>query len=263
MESRALIAFILSLGVFIGWGFVLTILNPPPENGEPRPSAKTTPPAQPAPPGRVEAPAPEPMTPPQPAPSVEQEARFPGNEVLVHFDNKVMALELSNKGGVIKKALMKKFRENGDPIDLVKHAAGAKPPLTIISTSDELNQILQNGFYEVSTESLTLDETAPAGKIVMRLHHDSGVDVVREFTFHFDTYLIEVETRIVAPGYAAQNLNYMVLWGPSLGGEVSSHTDHFVFTGATTFLNNERVETPEDSFSDKINHRGDLEWTAF
>lgn len=204
----------------------------------------------------------EPMAPPQFAPPVEPETRFPGNEILVYFDNNVMALELSNKGGVIKKALMKNFHDNGDPIDLVQHMAGAKPPLTIISTSDKLNEILQNGFYEVSTETLTLDETTPTGKIVMHLQHE-GVDVLREFTFHYETYLIEIETRIAAPEYADQNLNYMVLWGPSLGGEVSSHTDHFVFTGATTFLNNERVETPADSFADRIDHRGDLEWTAF
>ena len=60
-----------------------------------------------------------------------------------------------------------------------------------------------------------------------------------------------------------KNLSYSILWGPGLGGELASHTDYFVFAGATTFINNDRLETKEEDVTDILEHKGALEWTAF
>jgi YidC/Oxa1 family membrane protein insertase len=44
---------------------------------------------------------------------------------------------------------------------------------------------------------------------------------------------------------------------------VDSQTDHFAFSGPTTFVNNEREETPPEEITKDVFYRGDLTWTAF
>ena len=268
MESRALLAFLLSLGVFIAWGFLLAIINPPPEKPKLGSDVTVVPHQnQPAagPGGITDLPTPIPLEPQTKALSpIQQASPFAGKRTEVHAENNIMSVLISNQGAVITNVFMKKFRnDDGSKIDLVNHTDGGMLPLTIVSNNPTINNILQNAFYQPSTESLLLEGTEDTGKVTLHLTHESGLEVTREFTFHQDSYMIEVQTNITGQQYASQNLHYMTLWGPGLGGSVSSHTDHFVFSGATTFINQERLETPEESFSKQVEHKGKLEWTAF
>jgi len=244
----------------------MTIINPPPERRVSEAPAQPVPPRSLAPrPGEAEAPsAAVPQEKPANPPAAQPKAPFAGSEVLVHAENNIMTVAISSQGAVIKNVFMKKYRNaTGGPIDLVNHEDGAMFPLTLLSSNTEVNNILQNAFYEVSAHSLVLDPAESTGQVTLRLKHASGLEVTREFTFHQDSYMIDVQTTISAPAYAGQNLAYTTVWGPGLGGKVSSHTDHFVFSGATTFVNDERIETPEDSFSQNVEYSGDLEWTSF
>ncbi|MFQ5444558.1 MAG: membrane protein insertase YidC, partial [Nitrospinales bacterium] len=269
MEKRALIAFVLSVVVFIGWGYYLSLMEearPPVKKAEVREKMKTTPPRAQAPApglsGLPETPTTEdgvsPMTPPPAKPE------FVGNEELIQVDTGIMSLVISNKGGVLHDALMPKYHnDDGTPINLVNRVEGVPLPLALESNNETVNRILQNAFYEVSTNSLILSETHPTEKLTLTLNHPSGLHVVREFVFQYNQFLVKTETRISAPSYADQNLQYTVYWGPGLGGQVSSKTDYFAFSGPTTFVNNERVETAADDFTDKVVHKGELEWTGF
>lgn len=245
----------------------MTIINPPPERRALEDSAKSVLPQkrQAPPPGVADVPAPGTQAQPvEPPPTVQPKSPFAGSEVVVHAENNIMTVAISNRGAVVKNVFMKKYRNaDGGPIDLVNHVDGDMLPLTLVSSNAAVNNILQNAFYEVSTDSLILDPTESTGRLTLHLKHDSGLEVTREFTFHQDSYMIDVQTTISAPAYATQNLAYMTVWGPGLGGKVSSHTDHFVFSGATSFVNDERIETPEDSLSQKIEYSGELAWTSF
>ena len=44
---------------------------------------------------------------------------------------------------------------------------------------------------------------------------------------------------------------------------MTSQTDYIVFSGATTFANNERLETPAEDIVNEVIHRGDIAWTSF
>ena len=75
--------------------------------------------------------------------------------------------------------------------------------------------------------------------------------------------MIDVETKIKAPAFAEQGLSYTVLLGPNMGGKTVSQTDYIVFSGATTFVNNERLETPPEDIANEVIYRGDVAWTSF
>lgn len=269
MEKRALIAFILSMVVFIVWGYYLSLqeaTRPPVKQAEMREKKKPLSPGDTAPApglsGLPETAITEEGAPPMTPSPVEPE--FAGTEELIQVDTGLLSMVISNKGGVIHDAIMPKYHEDdGSPINLVKQVPGTPLPLTLESNNETVNRILRNAFFEVSTHSITLSESHPSEKLTLTLNHPSGLQVVREFVFNYNQFLIDTETRITAPSYAQANLEYTVYWGPGLGGEVTSKTNYFAFSGPTTFLNNERVETASDSFTDNVIHKGELEWTGF
>ena len=225
MENRALLAFALSIGVFILWGYFLAVFQPPPkEEKKQKPSELVK---KEAPERHRTAPLVEPgiSTPGATEPSIpsEQETlslKFPGTEKTVEVKTGRVVFVFSNKGAVLKKVLVQKYTdEEGNPINLVKHEEGAIDPLTILSDNETVNQILSNAFFDTSSDSLELYEGDPEKKLTMHLQHESGLEVHREFSFNFDHYLFQVVTRINAPALAQENLKYTVVWGPDLGGE--------------------------------------------
>ena len=266
MENRVLLAFVLSLVVFVGWGIFLAKVQPPPQKKavEQRAPLGSTPqlgqealspqPGQVTPDAGLTAPLP---TAPQP--------QFVGTEEIINVFLGKVTFVLSSKGATIHNVLLNEYLDDtGTPIDLVQGVQGKKWPLSLVAyNDDQVSQILQNAYYDVSPKSLDLSETNPTGQLTMRLRHESGLEVVRDFTFHYEQYLVDVKTRITAIPLASRNLQYRVLWGPGLGGYTVSKTDYFAFAGPTTFVNNERKESPKDEVPGEVKFSGDLTWTAF
>ena len=247
----------------------MAVFNPPQKKTEksevPSTTVQTAPSqpgiTQPTTPGETSA---SPFAPPPMSPQALLEAQFPGTEKLINIETDRAFYTFSNKGAVLKELTVKKYKdEDGEAINLVNHENGSKYPLTILANDIAVSQILENSYYETDEESLVLDESYPNKKITMRLKHESGLEVFREFTFNYDNYMFNIETRITAHPLANQNLKYTVIWGPGLGGDIKSKTDYFTFSGPTTFINNERVETPEDEVNELFRHKGTLIWTAF
>ena len=48
-----------------------------------------------------------------------------------------------------------------------------------------------------------------------------------------------------------------------MGGNISSQTDYIVFSGATVFNNNERIEHPPEDLNATVYHKGEMKWVAF
>lgn len=186
-------------------------------------------------------------------------------EELVRVSTGRATLVFSTRGGNLRNILLPEYHDDdGTTVDLVNHPNGAAWPLSLESTDPAVTRILQNGYYQPSTQSLVLSESNPVGKLTLHLKHASGLDVVREFIFQFNHFLVEVKTRINAPPtVGGPDQRYEVIWGPSMGGKVSSQTDYFVFSGPTTLNNNERIESPAEDINGEVRFRGDLNWTAF
>jgi YidC/Oxa1 family membrane protein insertase len=267
LENRVLLAFILSLFVFFGWGYFLSVVQEPPA-GQTDTAAKNNSPSATGTSssttgtGAVKAPEAG-QTEPEEGETAGAEV-IEGTETLVRVMGNGVEYDISSQGATLRKVLLKRYHnDQGDTVDLVRHDGRGSWPLAIESNDSEMTRLLQKSHYEPSTESLTLSAAEPTGTVTMRLKHPSGVEVERIFTFQYDQPLIGVETHIKAPALAAKNLQYQVLWGPSMGGRVESQTDYIVFSGPTAFVNNERIENDPEDISGDIVHTGDLKWTAF
>ncbi len=269
MENRLLLAFVLSIGVFIGWGYVMSVIEgPPPAQIQSEKDLAEIPPSTPGmaqqAPSSVAPGTPSEQTAPNiPAPAISQ-AEFPGTEATIKVSAGNVSYIITNKGAMVKNILLSQHKTaQGEPIDLVEHENGGTLPLALESSNDQVTNILQNAYYNPSTTSLELSESQPNGTLKMTLEHSSGVNVVREFTFRHNDFMIDVQTRINAPNYASQNLSYNVLFGPGMGGKTESQTNYIVFVGPTTFVNNERAETPPEDIVNEVTYSGDLAWTSF
>ena len=270
MENRLLVAFILSLGVFVGWGYIMSVIEGPPasQTQSEKELAEIPPPTSPGiskqfqpnsqSKNLVTSPA---LTSPKTNNSASD---FPGKETTIRITTGIATYLITNKGAMLKNILLSKHKtEKGEPIDLVDQKDGAILPLALESNNNEVTNILQNAYYQPSTEFLELSESRPTGTLKMQLTHASGLSVLREFTFRYNDFMVDINTQIKAPALASQNLSYNVLYGPGMGGKVTSQTDYIVFSGATTFVNNERKETSPEDIVNEVIYSGDLAWTAF
>ena len=270
MENRLLLAFILSLGVFVGWGYIMSMIEGPPasqiqsekELAEIPPSTNSgiSKQLQPNSQSKNLATA-SALTSPK---TNNNASDFPGKETTIRITTGLATYLITNKGAMVKSILLSKHKtEKGEPIDLVDQKDGAILPLALESNNNEVTNILQNAYYQPSTELLELSESKPTGTLKMQLTHASGLSVLQEFTFRYNDFMVDINTQIKAPALASQNLSYNVLYGPGMGGKVTSQTDYIVFSGATTFVNNERIETPPEDIVNEVIYRGDLAWTSF
>jgi YidC/Oxa1 family membrane protein insertase len=153
--------------------------------------------------------------------------------------------------------------EDGGPIDLIPQVPGAKFPLTLETGNAAVDYVLANGHFEPSRQSIEISESHPTDNLTFRLQHPSGFEVTRTFHFEWDNALIAVDTQINAPNMVAENLQYSVIWGPGLGGQLEVKADFISFKGPTTFANNEREETQPDEMDQIVTYRGDIQWTSF
>ncbi len=282
MENRALVAFGLSLAVFIVWGVFLSKISPPPEEqtaGIEQPESEMAPlPGTPLPSGTPETPAlPELPTLPQaetgqalpeasqPAPAPVTPAPATHREIMVSVVKGNTTLIFSSRGGVLKHVKLAQYLniEGDGPIDLIPQVEGALYPLTLQSGHAAVDRVLVNGHFEPSTEFIEISSSNPSAELAFHLKHPSGFEVTRTFHFEWDKALISVDTEIKAPNMTADNLQYSVVWGPGLGGQIDLKADFISYAGPTTFVNNERVETPKDDIGKGVTHRGDIQWTSF
>ena len=189
---------------------------------------------------------------------------FPGEEVLIQVSTGKTHFVISNRGGVIKQLQLPRFYDDdGNIIDLINNPDHLTPALALQANDPEVTAILQNAHYEPSTTSIVLSEFNPEGRLTLTLNHSSGLQVTRTYVFHFNDYMVEMDTQISAPSMASRNLQYQVLLGPGMGGKISSQTDYIVFSGATVFANNERIENPPEDIHNASYFKGDLNWVAF
>ena len=268
-----MIAFGLSLVVFIFWGVFLAKISPPPpqeqigEIEQPPLEQKNIPlPGTPKIPSLPSGETGTALTESQ-SPSQAQVTPAPEThpEVLVTVTKGQTTLIFSSRGGVLKHVEMHQYsKPEGDgPIDLIPQIAGAKYPLTLETGNVAVDHVLANGHFEPSQQFIEISESNPSSDLVLHLKHPSGFEVTRTLHFEWDNALVSIDTQIKAPNMVADNLQYSVIWGPGLGGQLEVKADFISFNGPTTFANNEREENMADELDATVTYRGDIQWTSF
>ena len=262
MENRLLLAFVLSLAVFVGWGYFLAQVQGPLPTEEQDVKTRETRslPSQSTGSTNSVASQSQPLPPVTPTP-INQ---FAGKEVLIQVSAGKAHFIISNRGGILKQLQLPRFKnDSGETIDLIDNPDNLTGALALKTNDPEVTKILQNAHYEPSTTSIVLDENNLEERLTLILNHSSGLQVTRNYTFHFNDYLVEMSTQVNAASMSSRNLQYQILLGPGMGGKISSQTDYIVFSGATVFANNERIENPPEDIHDTSYFKGDLKWVSF
>ncbi|WP_447969922.1 membrane protein insertase YidC [Nitrospira sp. M1] len=104
--------------------------------------------------------------------------------------------QISNRGAEIKSWQLLRYltqSEDPTPVELVYSEGQFNEPLSLEVSNEEITKLFQEGLYEVQRDFSTLDESHPVGHMTMTLQSkDQGLWIQKEFTFHHDSYVVDV-----------------------------------------------------------------------
>jgi YidC/Oxa1 family membrane protein insertase len=209
MEARLLIAFVLMFLVLFLTPYLYKPAPGPGPKGPgpvtPQKAAEVTKPVAPAP----EAPAPTVSSPAATAAPTSTEHADKEYEFVVN--TALYKITFTNKGGVVKSWILKKYRDSNDkPLDLVNTAAltaGKIPAAMSIEFKDrkpnyDVNAVLYA--TNPSEDGLGIDYTYSDGQTTVR----------KSFRFGKDTYRTQVSSEVEAPG---TTLPHYLVWRGGFG----------------------------------------------
>jgi YidC/Oxa1 family membrane protein insertase len=196
-------------------------LFPPPIRPATLPPATPATTAQPAastaPQTATGTPTPSPAAPIESAPSLVGETA--PRDIVV--ENEDVRVTFSTRGAVITSWRLKRYAENGAPLELVPPnvPAGLPKPFTLVTEDQAVNTVLDKALFKASAESLTT--TSAPGTLSFEYRDASGLSATKDFSFSpdrpYDVTFSSTVTRAGAPLVPA------IAWGPGLGtGRVSS-----------------------------------------
>jgi YidC/Oxa1 family membrane protein insertase len=203
MERRLLLVFALTFLVIILFQPLLKKYVPQPV----APPAQTQTPVQPSAPPAA---ATEPLVPSPPAGAGKQAA----SESETVVENDLYRITFSNRGGLVKSWILKKYDDDqGKPLELVSKAAEKYGYPLSLWTYDETQRNKLNSVLYLASDSGRL--SAPAR--VSFEYADQDVAVRKIFSFDH-TYVLHVETSVLAKG---SQVAAFPMWPSGFGDQAS------------------------------------------
>lgn len=136
------------------------------------------------------------------------------NEAETVVENDLYKITFTNKGGVVKSWVLKKFKdEHGQPLNMV-NVPGSQYgfPLALYAYDENLRNQLNSALYVGSGEG-----TLGPGSTLSYEYSDGAVAVRKSFHFD-DSYVVQVETSVTQNGKAVQAYP---MWPAGLGDQES------------------------------------------
>lgn len=247
MEKRILIALLLSMLVLFAYPFLFPPPSPPPKDK----IAETSP-------QKSE----EGETPPA-TETVEVASAVAAEEKSVTVETDLYKAVFSNRGAVIRHWELKQYwadskkQNNIVLFDPGKVIVGAYP-MAVTASDGELNKLLQSGLFSVEGGDLHLNTGNPKGGIIFTLvDPNSGKGVRKAFTFHNESYTVEIEMTPINLGGSytlstGSNFGISDWGGASMGG----------FIGPTSLVGTKLIKDKVAKIKGPLYHEGDIKWTA-
>ncbi|MGA3043775.1 MAG: membrane protein insertase YidC, partial [Bryobacteraceae bacterium] len=192
MELRLLLAFILMGVVLFVTPYFYKTVAPPVKKTAPAAATTGTGPAAPT----------APAAPAEVAPATASETAASETaaqpvaaqqEVTRVIDTDLFQITFSNRGGVVKSWLLKKYKEHsGAPLQLVNTASHTEPPAALYFPTQKPAVDLNQALYEVHTDAdgLAIGFDYSNGKVVAH----------KSFQFRKSNYLLDVSTDVTEGG---------------------------------------------------------------
>jgi len=181
----------------------------------------------------------------------------PASEQTVTIETGLVRVELSNRGGVIRRWELKRYHTDPPeqkPVQLVYQGGKFKGPLSITVENADLDKTIREGLYNIEKDFTSLDAAHPVGHVTMQFHDSAAhLSVEKRLTFHHDSYMVDVSFAIegVTESYdIGLGTNFgIVEWGDGFIGLIGS---------ASQVDNKIEKETPEKG----LERKGEVQWVA-
>ena len=165
-----------------------------------------------------------------PPPLVEEEKIIPPGEVerevgvlvpsdttlqeeIVTIDTKLYTAKFTTKGGELKSFVLKEYQySDGGNIELLPSETPSS--LNLVFPDKDLSLSLLN--FEVDRDELLLDEHNSTGTIEFTLDTESGIEVVKRYTFYNDQYHFDLEFEIANLSQQDLGRKYLFTWSSGL-----------------------------------------------
>jgi len=148
-------------------------------------------------------------------------------------ENDLYKITFSNRGGVVKSWVLKKYKDkpNGNLLDLVNHGAAEKYgyPLSLWSYDENLRNKLNSALYVASSTGSTAPSTVTFEYV------DGDVAVRKKYMFSH-SYLVDVDVLVTVKGSAVTALP---MWPSGFGDETNAPA---FAAGQIAYQNNNAVE---------------------
>ena len=150
-----------------------------------------------------------------PPAAIQQGAKQASSESETVIENDLYKIRFTNKGGLVKSWILKKYTDDkGGPLELVNNAAADQYgyPLSLW-TYDETQRNKLNSVLYVASQQGTL--SAPA-EITFE-YSDGEIAATKKFKFDH-TYVVQIETSVTSKG---ANVSALPIWPSGFGDEIS------------------------------------------
>jgi YidC/Oxa1 family membrane protein insertase len=211
MERRLLLVFALTFLVIIIFQPLLKRYLPQPAAPAPQPAAQ--PPSAPAA-----------SVPPRFPPPIQGAAERAEAESETVVENDLYRITLTNRGGLIKSWILKKYDDtNGKPLELVHQAAEKYGyPLSLWTYDESQRNKLNSALYLSQEQASGLGQRSSLARLsaparIAFTYVDQDVSVLKAFSFD-DSYAIHIETSVVNKG---SRVSAFPMWPAGFGDQAS------------------------------------------
>ena len=196
-ELRILVASLLSMIVIVAWAKFFAPKTPPPTPQENKPAATASAVPGQAKPGATAGGVPA-------ATSIAAAATAPvpvkteSQERTIVVENGLYRVEFSNRGGVVKSWLLKKYKDDAKPqrvLDLVHPDASQELgawPLSVALSDNMLDYNANNGLYQATSKGSAVATTLDAPAELEFSWSDGHLEVTKHFKFD-NSYVVQTQ----------------------------------------------------------------------
>ncbi|MBI4400095.1 MAG: membrane protein insertase YidC [Nitrospirae bacterium] len=210
MEKRVVLFLILSVAIIIGYDYLLKEFGLAPQPVQPERPNQTVAPSAPAPssePAQGSGPiapdlgAPDARRPPADSRIQGEAQRRPASEEKTEeVVTELFRAVFTNRGAEIRSWALRRYTAatptGPQPIQLMHTEGKFRGPLSVQTADPAINKQLAEGLYHAERDFSTLDAAHPTGHLTFTYEiPQTGVRVIKQLTFHYRSYLVDVAVR--------------------------------------------------------------------
>jgi YidC/Oxa1 family membrane protein insertase len=163
-------------------------------------------------------------------------------EEIVTIDTRLYTAELTTKGGELKSFVLKEYQySEGGNIELLP--SGAPPSLSFAFPHEDIS--LSTLYFDVDREELILDEHNSTGAIEFTLDTESGIRILKKYTFRDDRYDFDLEFQITNMNQLELGRKYLFTWSSGLRSTERNRGEDLGYFAAYSMMGTELAETKD------------------